>query len=512
LATVTVTTTPVTLDAGGGEGSLGVQNTGSVDVQVASQILRPGQYRLLDGSSAIRAVTRSGSTTLEVTKASGRASGLTGSYQRLSLQPWAYSSQNNDFRQIPVVMFHNFANTGTATGVLKDYLAWGYQPIFYSEMMSYLATGDASGLPAKPIVFTDDDGGASSYYLWQSCQTLGNVKVTYFIVPDWLDGTISTPPNGGAFMEATALTWVQANEMQASGFAEFQSHTKTHGSMRALTGAGTFTPGLTADGSGAGADFLYCKQRIETMIPGSSVWYNAAPYGVINETAIASLKAAGCRGNRVTQTGLGLDSVYDGSGPSAFTYPWTDPFRVPIADGGNFKYIRRQNVYGVADVDGNQVENGRFTQTQRGWTLPTANWTFAAAQTLPTNASPSTGPVLQGVNTDAATGAYHTAMIPVGFYAAYTVDYWLNCTSAPATSARLALDFFANPADTVPVSTFTDTAIGGTTAWTRKRAYLLGDATYAWVRPRFEVVGATASTKIQAWDVKLRRTRSAWGI
>jgi len=420
-----------------------------------------------------------------------------------------YVTQNNGFRQIPVVMFHQFTDTAAATGVLKDYLAWGYTPIFYSEMMAYLKTGDGSSLPAKPIVFTDDDGGASVYTaLFPAMQAL-NVKMTCFLVPDWLDGTISAPANGGAFGEATAMTWAQAVTMQASGLTEFHAHTKAHGSMRALTGPGTFTADLSDDGTGAGADYLYCKNRIETMIPGSNVRYNAAPYGVINQAAIDSLKAAGCEGNRITETGKSILGIYDGSGPTAFSTYGTDPFAVPIADGGSFKNIKRVNVYGLADVDGNRVQNGLFTQTSRGWTLPTG-WAFNTV-TLPIGANPATGPVLRGFGTGAAVGAYHTEAIPVGFFAAFTAEFYLKTTSAPAGSVKMFLDTYLNPGDATPVSSLQmPSPTGGTTSWTPKRWYVLGDQTYSWVKLRFECTGATASTEVLVWDVKLRGQRSAW--
>lgn len=459
-----------------------------------------GSPHVVDGNSLVRV----GDLQDSASDASAALRAASDAAFGLHLPPW-YLSQNNSFRQIPVVMMHNFTDSANALGTLKDYAAWGYQSIFFSELMTYLATGDASHLPAKPIVFCDDDGGASAYtYLYPAMQSLG-YKVSFFLVPDWLDGTITAPPNGGTFLEASPMTWANCVEMKASGLAEFQSHTKTHGSMRLISGVGTFS--ANEDGSGAGADYLYCKQRIEAMIPGANVQYNAAPYGVINETAIASLKAAGCKGNRITQCGQDYLGDYDGSGPSAYTYPTTDPFRVPIADGGNFKYIRRQNVYGTADADGNMFQNGKFLVSSRGITLPTG-WAFQSGVTLPDG---TTGTVLQGSGTAAATGATHTDTIPVGFYGAYTIDWWVKCASAPTASVRIALDTFVNPKDTTPVSTITEVGpVGGTTGWTSKRFYVLGDATYAWVKPRFEIVGATTGAVGQWWNVRVCRTRAAW--
>lgn len=410
------------------------------------------------------------------------------------------------FRQIPVVQMHNFADTNTALGVLKDYVAWGYTPIFFSELIDSIKLGNTHSLPSKPIVFCDDDGGASSYTaLYPALQSLG-LKCTYWLVPDWIDGLESNPPNGGTFMESNPITWAQAIEMQESDLVEFHSHTLSHGSLRLISGPRTFS--ANEDGSGAGADYAAAKARIESQIPGSNVRFNACPYGVINEAAIASLKSVGCEANRVSQPGLDLENDYDGSGPGGFVYPWTDPFRIPVADSGNFKYIKHSNIFGNADPDGNMVQNGKFIVTQRGWTLP-SGWSFASGVALPTNANPSSGPVLQGVGTAAATGAYHTDLIPVGLYGAYTIDWWVKCSGAPASSCRLAIDTFLNINDSVPVSTLTEVGpIGGTTAWTSKRWYVQADATYQWIRLRYEIVGATSGSQMQVWNVRARRTRT----
>lgn len=412
-----------------------------------------------------------------------------------------------NFRQIPVVMLHQFADTNTALGVLKDYAAWGYKTIFYSEAMDYLATGDASALPEKPLVLTDDDGGLSAYTaLFPALQQLG-MKCTYFVVPHWINGTISTPPNGGSFLEASAFTWANAVEMKNSGLVEFQSHTLTHGSMRALTGAGTFTPDLSADGTGAGADFLAAKAMIEANIPGANVQYNAAPYGVINEAGIASLKAAGCKGNRITQCGRNHAGEYDGSGPFAYLLPSTDPFRVPIADSGNFKYIRRDNMLGQADPDGNRFENGKMLVSSRGITLA-SGFTFTTT-TLPDGTS---GPALRAFGTAAATPIYHTEKIFVGQWGAWSLDFYVLANNVPANGARLALELFTNYTDTTPVRTLTDPpGYTSNTAWKRMRWSVSGYPDTAWVRPRFEIVGATASSEAFWWDIRLRCPRNALG-
>jgi peptidoglycan/xylan/chitin deacetylase (PgdA/CDA1 family) len=426
--------------------------------------------------------------------------GLSATYAARHLTP-----DDPDYRQIPVVMLHQFTDANQALGVLKDYVSWGYEGIFYSEAMEYLRTGDASGLPEKPICFTDDDGGLSSYTgLFSALQQLGQ-KATYFIVPKWVNGDITAPPNGGSFLEASAFTWADAVTMQASGLVEFQSHTLTHGSMRALTGAGTFTADLSADGTGAGADFLAAKAMIEANVPGSNVLYNAAPFGVINEAAIESLKAAGCLGNRVTQCGKNTEGEYDGSGPFAYLLPSTDPFRVPIADSGNFKFLARDNIFGQADPDGNRFQNGKMLVSQRGITLATG-FTFATT-TLPDG---TTGPALRGAGTAAATPIYHGEKIPVGQWGSWMLDFYVKAPNVPTNGARLALECFTNYTDAVPVRTLTDSPGYSSTSatWKRMRWAVSGYSDVAWVRPRFEIVGAAAASEAFWWDIRLRATRN----
>lgn len=421
-----------------------------------------------------------------------------------------YEAFDSDYRQIPVVMLHEFASEVAALGVLKDYAAWGYETIFFSELVEYLESGDATGLPSKPLVLCDDDGGASSYdYLYPALQTMG-MKCTYFLVPDWIDGTITEPANGGSFLEASSITWAEAQTMFASGLVEFQAHTTNHGSMRAMTGVGTYTADLSADGSGAGADYLAAKATIEENIPGVEVIANAVPYGVINATAIASMRAAGCRGQRITFCGKGLDGSYDGSGQPSYTYPTTDPLIIPNADSGNFKHLKRHNIFGMADADGNRFENGKFTISSRGTTLSTG-WTFTSGVTLPQFADPATGYVLRGSGTNAANTVYHTNMIPVGFWGTYEIDWWTACSGAPSSSVQVVVECYANPYDETPVTTKTDPApIGGTTGWTRRRWINYADGTWAWLKVGFKVANADSDTVADWWDVRVRCPRSGF--
>ncbi|KJL49153.1 Polysaccharide deacetylase [Microbacterium hydrocarbonoxydans] len=416
-------------------------------------------------------------------------------------QPKLYSSNPGGFRQIPVVMLHNLVSLADAQGRLKDYVSWGYQGIFFSELVNYLRTGDSSQLPEKPICITVDDGGLSNYsYLFPALVEYG-MKATFFIVPAWVNGDITTPANGGSFLEASPFTWANAREMFASGKIEYQSHTLKHGSMRLLSGPGEFN----GNGEGAGADYLACKTMVEANVPGAVVTASAAPYGVINETALASLASVGCTGQRITATGLDATGVYDGSGAFAFATPQTDPLRVPVTDAASSQYLRRANKFGEADADGNQFQNGKAKATQRGVTLP-AGWTQPTV-TLPQ--AIGTGPVFRGFGVAADTPMFHTDMIPVGLYGAFSVDWWVQATSCPTNGVRCIVEGYTNPADATPAMTWTDQ--DSNTSWKRKRWNFTGHQSVAWIKVSFEVAGATASCEILLWDIRVRRTRSAYG-
>lgn len=420
--------------------------------------------------------------------------------QLVQSRPAAYVMGNGAV-PIPVVMLHNLVSLGDAQGRLKDYKSWGYNTIFFSDLVYYLRTGDPTNLPEKPICITDDDGGLSAYqYLYQALDEFG-MKATYFIVPAWVNGDESAPPNGGSFLEANPFTWANAVEMQTSGLVEFQSHTLTHGSMRCLTGAGTFTPGLTSDGTGAGADYLAAKAMIEANIPGANVTCSAVPYGVINEAAIESMRAAGCVGQRITGTGTDALGIYDGSGTLAYALPGVDPLLVPIADQGASNYLRRANKYGTADPDGNRIQNGKALVTSRGFTLP-SGWTQPTG-TLPQ--SIGTGFVFRGYGTAAANVMYTTDLIPVGLWGAFEVDWWLQATSVPASGVKMMVEGFTNITDTV--AAYTTTNSSSTTAWTRKRLPNTGQPLVAFIKLSFWVADATDTSEVLIWDVRVRCPR-----
>jgi hypothetical protein len=171
-------------------------------------------------------------------------------------------------------------------------------------------------------------------------------------------------------------------------------------------------------------------------------------------------------------------------------------------------------VFGVADVDGNMVENGKFTQTSRGWTTP-SGWNYIAAQTLPNGvAAPAVGQIMRGLGLNIATaGLVHTKAITLGYYGQFTLEFWIKSIQAPGASIQLYPDTYINPSDSTPLSSLLMTgSSGGGFDWTPKRWYVIGSDAYSWVKPRFVVAEATTITEIQLWDVNIRRQRTAWEI
>lgn len=165
-------------------------------------------------------------------------------------------------------------------------------------------------------------------------------------------------------------------------------------------------------------------------------------------------------------------------------------------------------MFSVADVDGNMVENGKFTQTSRGWITP-SGWNYVAAQTLP-NCRPGRGPDHARPwleHCDGGTCPHQgnplRVLRPVRTGVLDQVRPGPRCID-PALPRHLH-----HPSDTTPLSSLlmTGSSVSGFD-WTPKRWYVIGTDAYVWVKPRFVVAGATTTTEIQLWDVNIRRQRT----
>ena len=87
----------------------------------------------------------------------------------------------------------------------------GYTVISPDELLD--AWEGKGTLPKKPVIITFDDGHIDAYKNVYPILQKYNVKATFFIVTD----NVNLYPD--------YLTWQQAREMQASGYADIESHT-----------------------------------------------------------------------------------------------------------------------------------------------------------------------------------------------------------------------------------------------------------------------------------------------
>lgn len=131
---------------------------------------------------------------------------------------------------IPVLMYHEFKDIvgeseseqsiSVSTQLFEEQIQMllqeGYTPITFKELEQYFE--HKSGLPAKPIIITTDDGYLSNYTIAYPILQKYNIPATYFITSAYV-GVQTTMPH---------FTWNEAREMEASGLIDIQSHTHAH--------------------------------------------------------------------------------------------------------------------------------------------------------------------------------------------------------------------------------------------------------------------------------------------
>jgi peptidoglycan/xylan/chitin deacetylase (PgdA/CDA1 family) len=411
-------------------------------------------------------------------------------------------------RRITVMLGHNFASAAAIGDQLDEFVAWGYETITCDQLAYYLATGNPTGLPAKPMLLTFDDGGASNYtYVYPELVARG-MKACFYLISDWMDDlvTVTTPAipttdfPDGAPLESGHFTWAQARTMFASGLVEFQSHTTRHRNMTTLSGVGT----VGGTGSGAGADFLANKARIEANIPGQIVWHNACPYGASNAVVEAALLAAGCRTSRLV-----YGATPDSHSLIALTTADTDPMRIAVASPSMVvTYIMGPNVYGAADAEGNLIKDSKLASGGLGWTFPDAQWAVPSGVTLPPGKG--TGKVLRGTGNGVQADC-RAPMLPLGFSTGFVVEFWYKVTGAAAADqVSLVLEAYRGDGLTaVSGSNRTVKTLSNVADWTFDREIVSSDFNFSYAKPRFRLNAAAGSAVVaDFWDIRLKRTPS----
>lgn len=400
---------------------------------------------------------------------------------------------STNWRQIPILMYHVVSSASAFGTDLDRLLAWGYETITHDQLHAYLTNGHdpvAAELPPKPVLIGFDDGGMSNYTNAYPALVERGMKATMYLVPDWMDDVIA---GQGPFLEATHFTWANAVTMRASGLIDFQSHSLHHLDARTLSGPGT----SGGNGSGAGADFLAAKARIEEMIPGQIVRHQAQPYGSFNAAVTASLRAAGCLSMRTVGIAREFDGSSNGAPPHVPVRPGTDPMILPVA-GTTALALQAANYHGTADQIGNLVQDSHFRAAALGWTL-NPNWAIEIG-VLPDG---STGPFLRGTGTAGATPAASPTM-PIGQHAVAQVSGWFR-TDSGITSPRVLFETYKLDGVTSSAEQSNVLLPGSpTSGWKYVTGVVSADASWAFARLKV-VHGGGVGTRLDVWGLRVTR-------
>lgn len=229
--------------------------------------------------------------------------------------------------QVPVLMYHHIADKVTSTAIVapdklendfKTLKEEGYEPIFLSELKSYL---EGNGqLPKKPIIITFDDGYLSNYIYAYPISSRYDFKINISVIgwsvgkTTFVDSEVPITPH---------FDWEQTDKMVKSGLVEIQNHTyNLHSTPEAFYGYNRSpAKGIlkkirenTDDYSERiETDILLLKDLIEqnTGFVSEFVTY---PYGAYSDESEEILKNIGIFGSLTTDEGVRtyrlLDDLY----------------------------------------------------------------------------------------------------------------------------------------------------------------------------------------------------------
>lgn len=148
-------------------------------------------------------------------------------------------------RQMPILMYHWFrpnesvsASKSPQMEITPDFFdrqmrflkAKNYKPMTLKDAM---AGASRSGLPAKPIVITFDDGAADFATFGRPVLEKHGFTATLFVVSGRVGGDNAWDRRRGE-PSRSLMTWDQIAALHKSGF-EIGSHTHTHASLGNLT-------------------------------------------------------------------------------------------------------------------------------------------------------------------------------------------------------------------------------------------------------------------------------------
>ncbi|MCK4307208.1 polysaccharide deacetylase family protein, partial [candidate division WOR-3 bacterium] len=124
---------------------------------------------------------------------------------------------------VPVFVFHRVRDKQFSEQL--EFLAKNnYRTLTADELFDFVLKGKKT--PEKSIVLTFDDGERSLYTVAFPLLKKFGFKATSFIVPSFISEGQDYKQSGKQW-----LSWSEVNEMERSGFIDFQSHTLEHEKM-----------------------------------------------------------------------------------------------------------------------------------------------------------------------------------------------------------------------------------------------------------------------------------------
>ncbi|MCI0515254.1 polysaccharide deacetylase family protein [candidate division KSB1 bacterium] len=231
--------------------------------------------------------------------------------------------------QIPVLLYHKidprreWGITRLAPRCFEKQIALlhdaGYQSISFRQFYQRQA------LPPRPVMITFDDAYRSVFDYAFPILTRYHFTATVFMITDYVGRTNRWDVNWGGRTFAH-LDWPQIQQLAQAGW-EMGSHSATHRDLRRCSPAQLQQ------------EVVRSRQVIEAQT-GVGVTTLAYPFGRLNTTVVASLKAAGYIGACTTRFGwltatqdlfeIPRQSVYLGEGLRCFTAKLAPGIRVPV--------------------------------------------------------------------------------------------------------------------------------------------------------------------------------------
>ena len=195
------------------------------------------------------------------------------------LHPNPTGLQDDSFQTVPILSYHRFGDQASKMVVTPDAFDaqlqaladGGYRVQRLGALRGFLSVEEA--LPAKSVVITVDDGHESFYRLAFPLLKKHAVKVTLFVTTD----TVGT---------RDAITWLQLQEMMATGLVDVQAHSK---SLRNLAERAPGEADL-AYRRGLELEVQLSRKAIEQRLPGVTVVHFAYPFGQANAHVIETLQ------------------------------------------------------------------------------------------------------------------------------------------------------------------------------------------------------------------------------